>query len=98
MEIKIIKGTMRYKTVEVREPLVEDVIEAQKYENDTESAVALIAQICTFDGKNLTMEDVQKLPLSDFLDLQNALQEAGLLGLQEGLSHLSGSEGSTTEA
>ena len=99
MKIKVTKSAANtYKLIEVREPLVEDIIESQKYEGDTQSAAALIAQICTYDGKQITMEDVQKLPLSLFLDLQAELMSAGVLGSKEALSRLLGTDGSTTGA
>lgn len=99
MKIKVTKSAANtYKLIEVREPLVEDIIESQKYEGDAQSAAALIAQICTFDGKQITMEDVQKLPLSVFLDLQAELMSAGFLGSKEALSRLLGTDDSTTGA
>lgn len=84
--------------VEVREPLVEDIIESQKHDGDTKQAAALISQICTFDGKRITMEEVQKLPLTLFLELQAALLSAGFLGSKEVLSHLLERGDSTTPA
>ncbi|GHV02966.1 hypothetical protein FACS1894159_11910 [Bacteroidia bacterium] len=99
MEIKIVKSeSERYKTIEVREPLVEDMVEARKFGDEISAASALIAQICTFDGKKITMEDVQKLPLTIFLDLQLELTRAGLLGSDEMLSLLSVKEDSHTKA
>lgn len=99
MEIKVVKQTGDlYKKIEVREPLVEDIIESKKYEGDVQSSAALIAQICTFDGKQITMEDVQKLPVSLFLDLQAELISAGFMGSKEVLSRLFGTDASTTKA
>lgn len=96
MKIKVTKSAANtYKLIEVREPLVEDIIESQKYEGDAQSSAALIAQICTFDGKQITMEDAQKLPLSVFLDLQAELMSAGFLGSKEVLSRLFGTGGLT---
>lgn len=98
MKIKINKTEQRFKTIEVREPLVEDLIEAQKHEDDIEATAALMAQICTFDGKTLTMEDVRKMPVPDFLELQGELISAGFLGSKEMLSHLLGTADSDTKA
>lgn len=96
MKIKTVKSSETYTNVEVREPLVEDIIESQKHDGDTKQAAALISQICTFDGKQITMEDVQKLPLTLFLELQAALMSAGFLGSKEVLSRLLVKDVSTT--
>lgn len=99
MEVKIKKAeTPRYEKIEVREPLVADMLEAQKHGDGIASTAALIAQICTFDGKQLAMEDVQRLPVADFLELQAELTAAGLMGSHAVLSRLSAMAGSTTEA
>lgn len=100
MKITIVKSTdkLEIKSVTVREPLVEDLLEAQKYDNNTRMSMALISQICTFDGKQLTMEEVQKLPLSTFLELSTELAATGLLGSAEQLSSLSGTAASDSKA
>lgn len=85
-------------SVSVREPLVEDMIEAQKYGDNTQMSAALISLICTFDGKRLTMEEVARLPLTTFLDLSAALTSRGLLGSKELLSTLSEKAASTIRA
>lgn len=92
MKITIEKSTdkLEIKNVTVREPLVEDFLEAQKYEDQTKISMALISQICTFDGKKLTMEELEKLPLSSFLELSAGLAATGLLGSAAQLSSLSG--------
>lgn len=98
MKITIEKSTdkLEIKNVTVREPLVEDFLEAQKYEDQTKMSMALISQICTFDGKKLTMEELEKLPLSSFLELSTELTATGLLGSAERLSSLSGTAVSDT--
>lgn len=98
MKITIEKSTskLEIKNVTVREPLVEDFLEAQKYEDQTKMSMALISQICTFDGKQLTMEELEKLPLSSFLELSTELASTGLLGSAEQLSSLSGTAASDT--
>ncbi|MDR0509703.1 MAG: hypothetical protein LBH06_01250 [Rikenellaceae bacterium] len=87
-----------FEHIEVREPLVSDMVEAKKHGDEISIASALISQICTFDGKQITMEDVQRLPLTVFLDLQLELTQAGLLGSDETLSLLSGKDASATTA
>lgn len=99
MKITTVKSqTSAYKAIEIREPLVEDIIESQKHDGETKQTAAMISQICTFDGVQLTMEDVQKLPLSLFLELQAELISAGFMGSKEVLSRLSAMVGSTTKA
>lgn len=98
MKITIEKSTdkLEIKNVTVREPLVEDFLEAQKYENNTQMSMALVSQICTFDGKKLTLEEIEKLSLSTFLELSTELAATGLLGSAEQLSSLSGTAASDT--
>lgn len=100
MKITVVKSTdkLEIKAVSVREPLVEDFLEAQKYENNTRMSMALISQICTFDSKQLTMEEVEKLPLSTFLELSTELAATGLLGSAEQLSSLSEKVASASKA
>lgn len=100
MKITIAKSenALQFKEVTVREPLVEDLMEAQKYGSDTQTSAALVAQICTFDGKRLTMEEVARLPLNSFLELSATLTSRGLLGSKELFSTLSAKDASTTQA
>lgn len=65
----------KYENVEVREVLVEDVIQAElvsEAKHGKKYEAALVAQIATFDGKKLTMEDIIKLPESFFFDIYDA--------------------------
>ena len=98
MKISIEKSTdkLEFKNVTVREPLVADFLEAQKFEDNSRISMALISQICTFDGKKLTMEELEQLPLSTFLELSTELAATGLLGSAEQLSSLSGMAASDT--
>lgn len=92
MKIKISKTKQDHLTpaiVEVRIPLMEDLLEANKFTNPTEISASLVSQICTFDGKSITMEDVMKLPISDFLELTTELSNIGYLGSPKVLSTLS---------
>lgn len=89
---------LKVKQVTLREPLVEDFLEAQKYEGEVAMSAALISQICTFDGKQLTMEEVGKLPLPTFLELTAELNTRGLMGSAVPLSPSSEKVDSTTGA
>ncbi|MEG1649955.1 MAG: phage tail assembly protein, partial [Rikenellaceae bacterium] len=95
-QIEVIDSQNKLKVskVVVREPLVDDMFEIEKYGGNIEKATAMIALLCTFDGRQLTQEEVRRLPLSDFLDLQNELISRGLMGSAELLSSLSEREGS----
>lgn len=75
--------------VVIREPLVDDMFEMEKHTDNIEKAAAMISILCTFDGKQLTMEEVRRLSVTDFLDLQNELMSRGLMGSEELLSSLS---------
>lgn len=81
MKTKIIKSenTLKINEVTMREPLAADILEAQKFAGEGDAAVslALMAQICEFDGKKLTIEDLKKLPVNDFLDLSTTLAGTG---------------------
>lgn len=70
-----------YENIEVREPLVEDVIEAQRVSGTASGRgyeAALIAQVATFDGKKLLMEDVIKIPERFFFDILDAVMNGEL--------------------
>ena len=70
-----------YDNIEVREPLVEDVIEAQRVAGTASGRAyeaALVAQVCTFDGKKLVMEDVKKIPERFFFDIYDAVMNGEL--------------------
>ncbi|WP_294592841.1 phage tail assembly protein [uncultured Rikenella sp.] len=82
-------GKLAIKNVTVREPLVEDLLEAQKFQDNARMSMALISQICTFDGRRLTLEELEQLPLSDFLELSAELAATGLVGSAEQFSALS---------
>lgn len=89
-------GKITPKAITVREPLVEDFMEAQKHGDNMKMTAALVAQICTFDGAQLTVEEVAKLPVSYFLELSGELMSRGFLGSKELLSTLSETDASDT--
>ncbi len=92
MEIKIKKQAERaleFREIEIREPLVEDLIAAERMSEEGNAfslIVALISRIASFDGKRLPPEDVRRLRVKDFLALSRALTEAGLGDIAEQLS------------
>lgn len=66
-----------------------DMLTAQRISGANEGnafTLAIIAQVCTFDGKKLTYEDLQHLPFEDFLELQSQLMDLAWMGSKELLS------------
>ncbi len=89
--VKKNENPLSFKEVEAREALVEDMINAHRISGETEGPAfncALVASICTFDGKKVTAEDLAKMNSGDFLGLQLELTSQGALGSQELLSSL----------
>lgn len=67
---------LRFENVEMKECGVEDEEKAFKIAGVAEGydfQLALLAQLCTFDGKKYVMEDLRKMSRADFLDLVRAL-------------------------
>lgn len=89
--VKKSASPLKFKTVEAREALVEDMLNAQRASGSAEGIefnAALVAEICTFDTKKLTVEDLRKMPATDFLELQTELMVQGVIGSEELLSSL----------
>lgn len=82
---------LKVENVEAREALVEDMLNAQRASGESEGVgfnTALAAEICTFDGKKLTFEDLRLMPAQDFLSIQLELITQGAMGSKELLSFL----------
>jgi len=87
--VKVESGCPRFELVEVREPTAGDLVAAERIcgeqAGSTEIALALISQICTFDGRKLPPEELRGLRLEDFSELASglgsSLAAAGLLEL-----------------
>lgn len=98
MKITIEKsaGKRKVKEVKVNEATVQDIIDASRIAGGMNEGMsfmaALVAQICTFDGEQLTYEDVRTLPASIFLELSAHLAESGVMLSDEVLSTLSGKD------
>ena len=89
--VKKNEKSLKFKDVEAREAVVEDMLNAQRASGEVEGVgfnMAIVAEICTFDGKKLTMEDLRKMPATDFLQLQTELMLGGAMGSEELLSSL----------
>lgn len=97
---KVDSAAPTFTTVEVREPLVDDLIQAERMtgkEQGIEFAVALVSRIATFDGKRLPPEDLRQLAVRDFLLLGSALDVAGLEALGKELVSSRGKAAGPTE-
>ncbi|KKP40310.1 MAG: hypothetical protein UR30_C0005G0091 [Candidatus Peregrinibacteria bacterium GW2011_GWC2_33_13] len=78
-----------FNEIQVREPLVRDLIQAERLAGSADGikyATALISQIATFDGENLPPEELEDLSAKDFLELSKNLMEFGLDKLAKELS------------
>ena len=98
--VKKSEGLLKFENVEAREALVEDMLNAQRASGETDGIgfnMALMGEICTFDGKKLTFEDLRKLPATDFLSVQIELSSQGALGSKELLSYLQEKLGLNTQ-
>lgn len=78
MEITKVENNtfLNIQNVQMQEVSVQDEMIAAQISGATEGysfMLALLAQICIFDGKKLTMEDLRHLKSSDFLELLKVL-------------------------
>lgn len=97
MEIKINKEKTKHaiKQVVVNEMTVQNMVDASRLASTSDGPAfmaALLSQICIFDGKQLTYEEVTDLPAAVFLELSAALATSGMLPSEELLSTLSGKD------
>lgn len=73
--------TLSFEEVEIREPVVEDLINAERIAGTDQGikyALAVLSQIATFDGKVLPPEDLRRLRVRDFFELAKAIEVFGL--------------------
>ena len=72
---------LQFKEVELREPVVGDLIHAERVTGKVDGvdfSVALLSAIGTFDGKTLPPEELSKLSAADFLALSRELDTAAM--------------------
>jgi hypothetical protein len=74
MEITVQPAAKRlaFEVVEIREPLMEDVVIAERISGKTDGVdfqLALLSQIGTFDGEAKVYEDLRQLPMKDFMTI-----------------------------
>lgn len=94
MEIKINKEKTKHaiKQVVVNEMTVQNMVDASRLVSSSDGPAfmaALLSQICVFDGKQLTYEEITDLPAAVFLELSAALATSGMLPSEGLLSTLS---------
>ncbi len=97
MEIKINKGKGKgsFKQIVVNEITVQSMVDASRLSSASDGPAfmaALLSQVCVFDGKQLTYEEVKDLSASVFLELLAALATSDMLPSEELLSTLSGKD------
>jgi hypothetical protein len=98
MKITKVENTnvFRPNSVDVRPPLVEDLINAERISGKIEGVeftTALISQVTTFDGQAQPPEELRRLSSKDFLSLSAELDDLGVETSQLASSILSGKEG-----
>lgn len=79
MEIIEVKEEKKFnfEKVEFRKPKMKDLRMAELIAKATEGmtyGLAIISQVCTFDGKKYVMEDLDEMEADDFLELSQRLQ------------------------
>lgn len=75
----------KFKEVTIRRPKVKDYITAERIAGNNEGikySVALMSQICVFDGNRLPPEEIEEMDGIDFLELSNALMDYGFENLE----------------
>jgi hypothetical protein len=78
MKIAVVKAEKRrrFERVEIREPLMQDVILAERVTGKTEGVefqLALLSQVGTFDGQRLPPEELKGVSMQDFLAISTEL-------------------------
>mgnify|MGYP000870775113 CR=1 FL=1 len=84
-----IKPSLKVKEVEIRQPLVDDLLKAERIAGKADGIafmLALLSQVGTFDGKSLPPEELERLSSKDFLTATGELDLSGAATLQSGLS------------
>lgn len=84
---KVPSEIFTFNQVELREPLVGDLIIAEKMAEDrgAEFVLYLLSRIATFDGREVSPEELKKMRLKDFFLLAKSLEEIGLQELAKEL-------------
>jgi len=98
LKINVVKSDkLDVKTVEIREPLMDDVILAERVAGKTDGVdfqLALLSQVGTFDGQKLPMEELRRLAMKDFLSISEELLGMDIAALLKELAgQSSGSAG-----
>lgn len=83
--VKRIKNavTFTFDQVEIRDPLMKDFIKAETAAKENKGykfSVCLLHFICKFEGKQVPIEELEKMDFSDFLELMTSI------GLEESVN------------
>lgn len=74
------KPPLKVEEVEIRQPLVDDLLKAERIAGKAEGLafmLALLSQVGLFDGKPLPPEELERLSSKDFLDISKELELSG---------------------
>ncbi|NJD38450.1 MAG: phage tail assembly protein [Geobacter sp.] len=73
-KIESVKPSLKIEEVEIRQPLVDDLLKAERIAGKADGLafmLALLSQVGTFDGKALPPEELERLSSKDFLTLSD---------------------------
>jgi len=76
-KIESVKPPLRVEKVEIHQPLVDDLLKAERIAGKADGLafmLALLSQVGTFDGKALPPEELERLSSKDFLEISKDLE------------------------
>jgi hypothetical protein len=76
-KIESVKPSLKVEEVEIRQPLVDDLLKAERIAGKAEGLafmLALLSQVGMFDGKALPPEELERLSSKDFLEISKDLE------------------------
>lgn len=88
-KIENVKPSLKVDEVEIRQPLVDDLLKAERIAGKADGLafmLALLSQVGLFDGKALPPEELERLSSKDFLDISKDLELSGTQTLPTGSS------------
>lgn len=83
--------SLKFNRVEFRKVRVQDLNRAERIAGSSEGmryTAAILSLVCTFDGQKKTMEDLEAMEASDFLQLSRKLLNTNLANLENQSSSL----------
>lgn len=83
------KPSLKVEKVEIRQPLVDDLLKAERIAGKADGLafmLALLSQVGMFDGKALPPEELERLSSKDFLEISKELDLSDTATLPTGSS------------